>query len=214
VEQIVQFIVENSTYAPWIILGLVLLAGCNIPISIDVLMVFSAFLAATTIPEHTFALYLSLLVGSYFSAWIAYWVGRKIGVKLLHFRYFAKIFTKKRLQKISAFYEKHGMLTLLIGRFIPFGMRNCIFFTTGISKYNFVKFVCNDAIACFIWVTLSFFVYYSIGNSYEMLKQKIKMLNIFIFVACGIAAVIFFLYRNKKHKKGSKALDKNPGLDS
>lgn len=211
-EQIVQFIVENSRYAPWMVLGLVLLAGCNVPISIDVVVILSAFLAATIIPEHTFILYLSVLVGCYFSAWIAYWIGRKIGVRLLRFRYFAKIFTKRRLQKIGAFYEKHGMLTLLIGRFIPFGMRNCIFFTTGISKYSFVKFICKDALACFIWVTLSFSVYYSIGQSYELLVQKIKIVNILIFMACGVVVITLLYY--KRYKKRIKALDKNPGLDS
>ena len=211
-DQIIQFIVENSRYAPWMTMGLVLLAGFNIPISIDVVMVLSAFLAATTIPEHTFTLYLSLLVGCYFSAWIAYWVGRKIGTKLLNFRYFSKMLPEKRLKKIGDFYEKHGMLTLLIGRFIPFGMRNCIFFTTGISKSNFGKFIRRDALACSIWTTVCFFAYYSIGQSYELLIQKIKTLNLFIFLAFGVTVIALLCYK-KYRKKRAKTLDKNSGLD-
>ncbi len=211
-DQVVQFIVENSRFAPWITLGLVLLAGLNIPISIDIVIVLSAFLAATTIPEHTFTLYTSLLVGCYFSAWIAYWVGRKLGRKLLKIRYFARMLPETRLKKVEAFYEKHGMLTLLIGRFIPFGVRNCIFMSTGISQSNFGKFIRRDALACTIWTTVCFFAYYSIGHNYEPLLQKLKTLNLFIFLAFGLAIIGLLSYR-KYRKKSGNTLDKNSHLD-
>ena len=208
-DTIVQFIVENSRFAPWMTFVLVLLAGFSLPISIDVIMVLSAFLAATTIPEHTFTLYGSLLVGCYLSAMIAYWMGRKLGRRLLKFRYFAKMFPEERLKRIESFYEKHGMLTLLVGRFIPFGMRNCIFMTTGISGSIFTKFIKRDALACSIWVTVCFFSYYSIGQNFDLLMQKIKTLNVFIFLAFGVAVITLLCY--KKYRK--KRLEKNSGLD-
>jgi len=206
-DQIVEFIVNNSRYAPWMTFTLVLLAGFNLPISIDVIIVLSAFLAATTIPEHTFTLYISLMVGCYFSAWISYWIGRKVGRKLLKFRYFSKILPEARLKKLSRFYEKHGLLTLLIGRFIPFGMRNCIFMSTGISKANFGKFIRRDALACFVWSSVCFFSYYSIGQNYELLFQKIKTVNFFIFIAFGVTVITLICYKKYARKK-TKILEK------
>ena len=41
---------------------------------------------------------------------------------------------------MMGFYKKYGALTLVIGRFIPFGVRNAIFLTSGISKMPFAKF--------------------------------------------------------------------------
>jgi len=204
-DQILEFIVNNSSYAPWITLGLVLIAGFNFPVSIDMVMVLSAVLAATTIPEHTLSLYMSLLVGCYLSAWISYWMGRTVGGKLLKIRYFAKMLPEKRLKKVGAFYEKHGQLTLLFGRFIPFGMRNCIFMTTGISRSSFGKFIRRDALACFVWTTVCFFTYYSLGQNYELLIQKIKTANLFIFVAFGVTVIGLLCYKRYRKKK-----DKGP----
>jgi len=210
-DQLIEFIVNHSSYAPWMTFVLILLAGFNLPISIDVVMVLSAFLAATTIPEYTFSLYLSLLFGCYFSAWIAYWMGRKVGRKLLKTRYFSKILPETRLKKLSLFYERHGLLTLLIGRFIPFGVRSCIFITAGISKSNFGKFIRRDALACFIWTSVCFFSFYSIGQNYGKLIEKIKTLNLFIFLAFVVTVIIFVCYKMYR-KKRTKALEKNSGL--
>ena len=207
-DAIVNFIVQNSSYAPFMVFFLILLAGFNIPISIDVVMVLTAFLAATLIPESAPILYFSILFGAYFSAMICYWVGRKVGLKLLKFRYFSKLLPKERLEKVGKFYEKYGLLTLLIGRFIPFGVRNCIFMTTGMSKANFRKFIIRDALACSIWATICFFGFYRLGQNYDILLSKVKTLNLFIFLAFGvtvIATIWYKKYRKKHHKRGVKS---------
>lgn len=210
-DQITQFIIKNSHCAVWISFVLTLLAGFCIPISIDVIMVLSAFLAATTIPEQTVPLYLSLLIGCHLSAWIAYWVGRIMGPKLLKFPVFEKIVPENKQKKIHRFYQKHGLLTLLIGRFIPFGIRNCIFITTGLSKLNFVQFIRRDAFACIIWTTSCFFAYYSLGQNFNLLMKKIKTLNLFIFLTFFVAVITILCYK-KYRKKRFKKLDKNLGL--
>ncbi|MBF5058733.1 Inner membrane protein [Candidatus Neptunochlamydia vexilliferae] len=199
-QQMINFIVENSAYAPWISFFLILLAGFNIPISIDVIMVVTAFLAATTIPEHTIPLFISVLVGTYFSAWICYWMGRKVGRKLLKFPYFAKLLPEHRLEKMGTFYEKYGLLTLMIGRFIPFGIRNCIFMTTGISQANFKNFIRRDALACTIWASVCFFGFYLLGQNYELLLAKVKMVNLFIFLAFGVTVIAFVWYKKQKRQ--------------
>ncbi|MCP5503889.1 MAG: DedA family protein [Chlamydiales bacterium] len=200
-QQIINFIVENSSFAPWISFGLILLAGFNVPISIDVIMVLTAFLAATTIPELTPHLFISVLLGTYFSAWICYWMGRKVGIKLLKIRYFAKLLPQERLQKMGTFYEKHGLLTLMIGHFIPFGFRNCLFMTTGMSKANFVKFMWRDAFACTLWVSVCFFSFYQLGHSYEILLKKVKLLNLFIFLVFGVTVITIVCYKKYRRNR-------------
>lgn len=198
-DQLTEFILANRFYAPWLTFFLILLAGLNIPISIDVLLVLSAFLAATIIPEYTFTLYLTVLLGCCFSAWIAYWVGRIFGIKLLNVRWFSKILSPNRLKKVGIFYEKHGLLTLMIGRFIPFGVRNCLFMTAGMSKMPFGKFILRDGIACSFWASLSFYAFYSLGLNYEKLLNHMKTVNIGLFLAFCVTLIGVFWY--KKHKK-------------
>ena len=194
-QHIINFIIQNRTCAPWISFILILLAGCNIPISIDVVVVIAAFLAAITIPELTIHLFISILLGTYFSGWICYWIGRIIGIKLLKIHYFAKLFPQKRLNQMGAFYEKYGLVSLMIGRFIPFGFRNCLFMTTGMSKASFPKFIWQDALACTLWVTLCFFSFYSLGHSYEMVLKKVKMVNLFIFSGFSVTLIALICYK-------------------
>ena len=197
-DQFIHFVIENSAFAPWICFGLILLAGLNIPISIDVVLAIAAFLAATTLPKQALALFTSVLLGTYFSAWICYWIGRKAGGKILSIRYFAKILPQKRLNQMKLFYQKYGLLTLLIGRFIPFGFRNCLFVTTGISKYSFLKFMWRDALACLLWTSVCFFSFYHLAQSYDILIQKIKLFNRVIFSVFGVTVIIFFCYKKRR----------------
>ena len=193
--QLINFIIENSCIAPWACFGLILLAGFNIPISIDVILAAAAFLAANTFPELRFFLFMSVLLGAYFSAWICYWIGRKVGVKLLKISYFTKCLPQKRLNQMRLFYQKYGLLTLLIGRFIPFGFRNCLFMTTGMSECSFVKFMWRDALACTLWVSLCFISFYHLAQSYEILIEKIKLFNGVVFSVFGVTVIAFLCYK-------------------
>lgn len=200
-QNIIDFIINNGQYAPWITFGIILLAGFNIPISIDVIIILSGVLAATTIPEQTLPLYFSILVGTYFSGWIAYGIGRFLGGRLLKLRWFAKIFHEKRLKKVSTFYNKHGFLALLFGRFIPFGIRNCIFMTAGMSDAHFGKFAIRDSIACSIWATTSFYTFFSIGQNYQLLMQKVKIINLIIFLAFSVTVISLVWYKKRKKQQ-------------
>lgn len=198
---LVSFILEHSEYAPWITFGLILLAGLNVPISIDLIMILAAFLAATTLPHHTLSLYLSLLIGTYFSAWLAYWLGRLLGKRLLHIPLFSRLLPPKRLLKIEAFYHKHGFLTLLLGRFIPFGVRNCIFMTAGICHSPFGKFALRDLIPCSVWTTTCFSIFYTLGLNYQLLFQRVKIINLALFIALSVTVIAWVWYKKHKNKQ-------------
>lgn len=133
-DYIIQFIFDHAQYAHWIVFCALMLAGLNIPISEDLMVIFSAVLAATVIPENTIELFVALFLGCYLSDWVCYWIGRKLGPKLWKIRWFSKTFKKKKVEQIHAYYEKYGFFTLLFGRFIPFGVRNALFLTAGLGK--------------------------------------------------------------------------------
>lgn len=194
------FISQNQAYAPWISLLLILLAGLNVPISIDVILVLAAFLAATTIPEYTFPLYFSILIGSILSAQLAYFLGRTLGRKLLKYKWFSFALNEKRVEKLNKFYTKHGFSTFIIGRFIPFGVRNCLFMSSGISKVHFGKFALYDSIACLIWATITFFLFFRLGSNYEMLLHYLKTFNLVIFFVFGLTVISIVWYKRRKRK--------------
>ncbi|MBP9841165.1 MAG: DedA family protein [Simkaniaceae bacterium] len=204
---IIDLILPHLAYAPLIAFCLILLAGMNLPISTDVILVTSAFIAGSIAPHLTLSLYLAIVLGSYFSAWISYWFGRKIGTYMLQFFFFKKMFPEARLKKIEAFYKKKGLLALLVGRFIPFGTRNCIFMSAGLSKANFTQFALRDAIACPLWATTVFFFFHSLGSNYQLLIHYLKTFNIIVFATFAIIAIftIWIRKRRRSNQNNPKA---------
>ena len=206
-DKIFAFIYCYQALAPIILFGLYLLAGCSVPISIDVLIAMAGYLAATVIPEYTIPLFLASFLGCYLSASLAYWIGRKFGRKLLKIKWVAKHLPPARLEKVHNFYAKHGFLTLLIGRFIPFGVRNAIFVSAGISKASYPKFLLRDLIACSLWSSIFFFLFYKLGINHELVAKHLKVVNISLLVAFGVTVIAFIWYKARKAKKVKENLN-------
>lgn len=199
----IDFIIQNAHLAHWFVFAAILLAGMNIPISIDLVVIVSAVLAANVIPEKRPQLFVSVLLGCWFSAWIAYWIGRLVGPKLTEIRWFSKLLSKKRLKKVKNFYDKYGFWSLMIGRFIPFGVRNCIFMSSGMSKMHFGKFLARDAAACLVWCSASFTAFYLLGQNYQVLYSHVKIFNILIFSAFSVTVIALIWYKKiKKARTG------------
>jgi len=133
-------------------------------------------------------------------------VGRLlVGRGLLRLKFFSKLLSQERIERVKTFYDKYGLLTLVIGRFIPFGMRNCIFMTTGISRFSFVKFILRDALACLIWSTTAFFLFYFAGQNFETLYPYLKLFNLIIFSLFAIAVIGFVWYKMRKSARSKSS---------
>ncbi len=197
-DSIIQFIFENAQYAHWIVFGALMLAGFNVPISEDLMIIFSAVLAATVVPENTYKLFLGVFLGCYISDWVCYWIGRKLGPKLWNISWFAKTFDQKKIDQIHDYYAKYGFLTLMVGRFIPFGVRNGLFLTAGLGKMPFGRFLLSDGIACLLSNTVLFSLAYTVGKNYDALITTLKTFNIFLFSAFAVAIIGFIWYKRKK----------------
>ena len=186
-------------WAPYIIFFLLLLAGFNVPISEDLMVFISATMAAKY-PEHLFSFFIAVYLGAYFSDLICYGLGRTLGPKLWNIRFFANMVSKEKVDKISGFYRRYGAGTLLIGRFIPFGVRNGLFLTAGLGKMNFKKFSLYDGIACTISVIGYFTLYYIYGKTVMEYVQKANR----VIFAVAIVALVFWLWHRYRLKKNYK----------
>lgn len=200
-ETFTAWILSHAGLAHWMIFFGLILAGCNIPISADLLVITAAILAATVVPENIWLLYASILLGALFSAYIAYWTGRLVGSSLRKNRFFSRYLPDARLAKIEKFYEKYGLLTLIVGRFVPFGVRNAIFMTTGMSRVSFGKFALRDSLACFIWTASNFSIFYMLGQNYEQVKLFARSFGLFLFIGLGVTVIGCLWYKKRKKTK-------------
>ena len=185
-----------GSFAPYIIFLLALLAGLNFPISIDILVTITAIIAAKYMPEKTYLLFSLFTLGCIFSAWLSYSVGR----------IFTKFVKKEKSEKIASYIQKFGFLVFLVCRFVPFGVRNALFMTSGFSKFPFKKFAIYDAISCTIWSTLFFSLIYNLGTNFDVVLGYFKKFNLIIIALflVLIAVVALFLWKKKTGYSATK----------
>jgi membrane protein DedA with SNARE-associated domain len=201
--------------AHWIIFCSLLLAGLNMPISEDLMLLTSGFLASAVVPENAYKLWTAVFIGAYISDWLAYWTGRLLGPKLLTMRFFSRFIKQERIDKMHAFYEKWGFFAFLIGRFVPFGIRNCLFISAGMGHMSFGKFLLLDGFAALISTTTAFLLAYSFGQHYEVLLEYAKTFDLtMISIVLGTVAAVggFIWYRRRcsiKKKMNQQIVDAN-----
>lgn len=196
-----EWIVAHASSAPYVLFALFLLAGLNIPISIDILVIIAALISATLLPEKTLLLFFCCFFGCYFSAQLSYLLGRVAGRSLLKYKYMRKLFPEHRLLKIQNFYKKHHFIALLVGRFVPFGIRNALFMSSGMTRSNFFKFAAIDFFTCLLWTSVFFTCFYQLGSNYDTLVKYAKFANLIIFFAFGVTVIAIIWYKRKKPKK-------------
>ena len=202
-DQALAFITANADYAHWVVFGLLILAGFNVPVSEDLMIIISGVLAGTVVPQNLYKLFFAVFLGSYLSDWISYGLGRKFGKHLWDIPWFARFINKEKLSHVQKYFKKHGFLTLLLGRFIPFGVRNCIFLSAGMAKMPFLKFILGDGIACFISNTVLFSLSYTFAENYDLIIHHTKAFNTVIFSVFAVLIVLFFVRKYIKKKKNS-----------
>lgn len=195
-ESLLQFICSHAEHAHYIFFALFLLAGINVPISEDLLLLTGGALVSRCIPEQYAHLYLWMFVGCWVSGWEAYWLGRWLGPKLYNIRFFKYVVTKKRIEKLHRYYEKFGIWTFIVGRFIPGGVRNALFITSGMGKMPFFLFTARDFVASLISTNVVFFLGFTFGKNYEVMVEYFLKYDKVMLILVAIAATFaFFKFR-------------------
>lgn len=190
-EILLDFIQENIALAPWLIFFLLCLAGLNIPISEDAMLFISGVLASQY-PEHMIPLFLSVFLGAYASDIIAYWLGRLLGNNIFYIPVISRFVNQEKIEKVKLFYIRYGIVTLVVGRFIPFGVRNALFMTAGIAKMNHSVFLVVDFLTCLLSTSIYFTLYYRYGEDVIALTSRF---GVFAFAIVLLILTSYFIYR-------------------
>lgn len=86
---------------------------------------------------------------------INYWVGRTFGLRVLKWELFGRrLVSQKNLDKTHGYFEKYGVRTIIIARFVPI-VRTITPFVAGIGKMDYRrKFLPFDIAGGILWITL------------------------------------------------------------
>ena len=105
---------------------------------------------------------------------INYWVGRTLGLKLTQMKFGNKKLVKQEyIDKTHSFYEKYGVKTIIMARFIPI-VRTFAPFVAGSSQMDYRKFLPFDILGGGIWIFSLTFAGYFLGEI-EWIRKNIEL---------------------------------------
>ena len=189
-------------YFPLLAFLAILLSGMSLPVSEDLIIITAALLSIEK-PSNLLINLLAVYFGAMATDYFAYFVGSRVRSGTMKTNFFSRVIPEKALNKMRHYLDKYGIFTFIVGRFIPFGFRNIMFFTAGFSKLRFKVFVLYEIIAVTTSVNTLFFLTYRFGDAVKK-PAKIAGLILFLFVITGIIALIvrFIVSRFKKNNNG------------
>ena len=127
-----------------------------------------------------------LLVAAIAGDQLNYTIGRYIGPKVFQWEN-SRWFNRRAFDTAHAFYEKHGGITIIIARFMPF-IRTFAPFVAGVAQMNRATFTAYNVIGALIWVVGLTVVGYLFGNI-PFVQQHLSKIIWAMIIVPGLIAI-------------------------
>jgi membrane-associated protein len=125
-----------------------------------------------------------------------YWIGRKLGLKVFHYKIKGRPIVKEEyLAKTHEFFEKYGTKAIIMARFVPF-VRTFAPFAAGIGEMNYKKYLGFDLLGGALWIGSLTTAGYLLGNV-EFIRKHIDLVCLGI-IFLSVVPVILGLLKKKK----------------
>ena len=128
---------------------------------------------------------------------VNYHIGKNFGKKVLE-KENMRLIKKEHLLKANVFYERHGSMTIVIGRFIPI-IRTFVPFVAGIGEMEYSKFIGYNILGGLLWVALFLSGGYLFGNL-PLIKNNFSVVLVMIILTSITPAVLALIRDRKKIK--------------
>lgn len=145
------------------------------------------------------------VLGSIVGSSIGYAIGSKKGKKLFTSRD-GFLFNPKHLQNVEDFYEKHGKVTVIFGRFFSV-VRTFTAPIAGISKLELKEFSIFNAVGAILWGAGLSLLGYWLGGF--VAQSTVEKAILPFMIVATIFTVGSLAYHTKKHDINPKLIDKS-----
>jgi len=115
--------------------------------------------------------------------------GARVGVAVWQ-REHSRWFNRAAFDRTHAFYQKHGAITIIVARFLPF-IRTFAPFVAGVAAMDYGKFFRYNVIGAVLWVVSLTVLGYWIGNL-PWVRQNFSWVALALIVVPALPAVIEF----------------------
>lgn len=171
----------------------------------DSLLVVSGLFAAAG-KLNIWLVLIAFFLGSVIGDSTGYWTGRVMG-KTLFNREDSFIFKPSRVEKAHTFFEKYGVKTVILARFVPI-VRTFAPIVIGAAEMRYRTFLTYSIIGGLLWINSMVLAGYFLGGVIETalgikLEEHIEKVVIVVVFLSLLPPIIEFL----KHRYGKKAVE-------
>jgi membrane-associated protein len=129
-----------------------------------------------------------------------YWIGRVVGVQLLHHAK-GRWINARALERTEMFYRRHGGKTIVIARFVPI-VRTFAPFVAGLGRMPYARFLLFSIGGALLWVCLLVPLGYWFGNV-SWVRANFGLVTIAIIAASVTPLVVEFAKHLRRPSKGA-----------
>jgi membrane protein DedA with SNARE-associated domain len=183
------------------VLALMTLESACIPVPSEVIQLFAGYLVSLHRMSFAAAVTAGVL-GNLIGSWIAWSVGYYGGRPFIE-RWGRYIHvTPERLDLAQRWFERHGEVTVLVGRCVPL-IRTFISLPAGVARMPFWRFTIFTIVGCVPCVLGLTALGYEVGPSWERWRHRLEYLD--YIVAGAIIVVIVYLFVRARRRRALTA---------
>ncbi|HMM93531.1 DedA family protein [Phycicoccus sp.] len=192
--------------------GLIALETVLPPVPSEVILPFAGFAAAEG-RLHLGLAWACATAGSLLGAAVLYQVGRALSYERLHElagRRWFLLFGQKDLERGFRFFDRHGSVVVLLGRFVPF-VRSVVSVPAGMDLMPLPRFLLLTAVGSGIWNAAFIALGYRLREDYEVVEQYVGPVSRGVVVLLVLALAWLVVRRVRQGRED--AVPERPGLD-
>ena len=126
---------------------------------------------------------------------VNYWTGRYLGPRVFR-NESARWLNRKHLERTRGFYERYGVKTIVLARFIPV-IRTFAPFVAGVGRMPYGRFLTVSVLAALLWVVSLVLAGYFFGNI-PWVRQNLSVVIAAIIVISVLPAVFEALRQRRR----------------
>lgn len=134
-------------------------------------------------------LFAAVIAGDNVNYWIGRWVGPRAFTGQIRF------FRKEYLDRTSAFFERHGGMTIILARFIPI-VRTFTPFVAGIGAMTYPRFLAYSLAGGALWVSAFIWAGYFFGNL-PVVRENFSLVILGI-IGISVVPIIVGIVRERR----------------
>lgn len=141
----------------------------------------------------------TLFVAAVIGDAVNYHIGRYLGPKVLSGKY--PFLKKDYLEKTQGFYDKYGVKTIIIARFVPI-VRTFAPFMAGVGNMHYGRFFTYNVVGALLWVLICCLAGYFFGNI-PVVKKNFGLVVIGIIVVSVLPMAVEILRAKLSARKAT-----------